>query len=186
MSDWVSIARIVKSRGIHGELAADLLTDFPERFESIRQVRVAGPKGAFQEVLENFWFHRGRVILKFEGLDRPHHAEHLVGGLVQVPEEDRIEPPEDTFFHDQLAGCRVLDSGRLIGTVARVVETAPLEAHLIVATAEGGEVIVPLVRRFVREVNLAAATIITELPPGLIELNQPAGRRAGKAPEKKH
>lgn len=179
MDDFVSVARIVKTRGIKGEVAADLLTDFPERFSSIREVRVTGPEGTFEAVVENFWFHQGRVILKFEGLDRPHQVAHMVGGLVQVPEEQRVELPEDTFFHDQLVGCRVMDAGEPIGKVVSVLETGPLEAGLMVEVVDGTEVIVPLRREFVHRVEVASRTIETRLPSGLLELNQGKGR-AGK------
>ena len=40
MPEFSSIARIIKSRGIRGEVAAELLTDFPERFSSLHQVRI--------------------------------------------------------------------------------------------------------------------------------------------------
>ncbi len=180
MAGFVSIARIVKTRGIRGELAAELLTDFPERFASTRQVRVETAEGAFQLELEAHWFHRGRVILKFEGLDRPHHAKHLVGGLVQVPEEERFQPPQDTFFHDQLIGCRVLDSGEFVGTVRQVLETGALEGHLILEAPGGGEVIVPLVRQFIRRVDLSSGIIETRLPQGLLDLNRPGRAPKGK------
>ncbi len=180
MGGFVSIARIVKTRGIRGELAADLLTDFPERFEDVRKVRVVTSEGVHEEVLERFWFHRGRVILRFEGLERPHHAEHLVGGLVQVPEAERVRPPSGTFFHDQLLGSRVLDAGRPVGTVIDVLETAPLEGHLIIETPQGEEAIVPLVRAFVERIDVRGGTIETRLPEGLLEVNRPAGSKRKK------
>ena len=74
MSAFVSIARIVKVRGLKGELAAELLTDFPERFEGLEQVRVEGSAGISQEVLESYRFHQGRVLLKFQGRDTPEAA----------------------------------------------------------------------------------------------------------------
>ena len=35
MEELIAIARIVKTRGIKGEVVAELLTDFPERFEGL-------------------------------------------------------------------------------------------------------------------------------------------------------
>ena len=33
--DLVAVAKVVKPRGIKGEVACELLTDFPERFEGL-------------------------------------------------------------------------------------------------------------------------------------------------------
>ena len=52
MEELVAIAKIVKTRGLKGELVADLLTDFPERFGEVDNVTAVGPDGAlwFTEV----------------------------------------------------------------------------------------------------------------------------------------
>ena len=38
MEELIAIARILKTRGIKGEVVAELLTDFPERFEGLTKV----------------------------------------------------------------------------------------------------------------------------------------------------
>lgn len=36
--ELVAVARVAKARGLRGEVAADLLTDFPERFEWLEEL----------------------------------------------------------------------------------------------------------------------------------------------------
>ena len=36
--DLIVVARIVKTRGLRGEVVADLLTDFPDRFEKLKSL----------------------------------------------------------------------------------------------------------------------------------------------------
>nr|MBA3601917.1 ribosome maturation factor RimM [Acidobacteriota bacterium] len=43
MKDLVAIAKLVKPRGLRGEIVADILTDFPERFENLGVVFVVKP-----------------------------------------------------------------------------------------------------------------------------------------------
>src|ERR1700754_2381006 len=87
----VVIARIVKARGIRGEVACDLETDFPERFATLARVPVWMPNEArLQLALEDHWFHKGRVILKFAGYDTMTAAEQLVGGRLVVSEADAL------------------------------------------------------------------------------------------------
>ena len=76
--DDVVIARIVKARGIKGEVACDILTDFPERFQSLHPVTVSLPgNGRLRLTIQNNWFHKGRVILKFEGYDTDRKSTRL-------------------------------------------------------------------------------------------------------------
>ena len=61
MEDLVAIARIAKPRGLKGELVADVLTDFPERFEGLAKVSGVLPDGTNRDLkIENFWFQSGR------------------------------------------------------------------------------------------------------------------------------
>ena len=43
--DLVAIAKLVKTRGLRGEIIADVLTDFPERFENLEKVFAVAPGG---------------------------------------------------------------------------------------------------------------------------------------------
>ena len=40
--ELVAVARAVKTRGLRGELVAELLTDFPERFERLDNLIAVG------------------------------------------------------------------------------------------------------------------------------------------------
>ena len=84
MTEFIAIALIVKARGIRGEVSAELLTDFPERFSSTNDVRVALPGAEYQEFIESARFHKGRVLLKFRGRERPEQVRELIGGEVQI------------------------------------------------------------------------------------------------------
>ena len=76
----VVIARIVKARGIRGEVACVLETDFPNRFSALEQITVWMPDGTRLRLkVEDCWFHNQRVILKFEGYDSMTAAQGLAG-----------------------------------------------------------------------------------------------------------
>src|SRR5688572_32783305 len=78
--DLVIVARAVKTRGLKGELVAELLTDFPDRFADISSLIAVSPEGARKSVeLESHWFQQGRVVLKFAGFDSIEDAQELVG-----------------------------------------------------------------------------------------------------------
>src|SRR6185503_17645765 len=98
-SDLVLIARAVKTHGLKGEVAAELLTDFPERFEDLDEVVLVSPGGEQKTVsIEEFWFQRDRVVLKIDGYDDVDAAKELIGYEFAVPESDRVELDTDEFY----------------------------------------------------------------------------------------
>lgn len=79
--DLVAIARLVRPRGLRGEVVADVLTDFPERFDDLKRVAIVYPNGEAAEIeIERFWFQKNRIVLKFADFDSIEAAETLRGG----------------------------------------------------------------------------------------------------------
>ena len=181
MEALVSIARIVKTRGIRGEVVADLLTDFPERFEGLGSLLLVAPGKHFQETLEAFWFHKHRIILKFADRDSPEDVAELIGCEIQIPIEERIDLPEDTYFDSELEGCEVFQGGRRLGRVSDLLKVGDSATNLVIVDSEDREFMVPFVHEFIRSVSIAQRRIDVELPPGLLEL---AAKRRGKSSSK--
>src|SRR5689334_19625799 len=108
MDDLVAIAKLARTRGLRGELVADILTDFPERFEDLEKVVAVLPDGERRDLkIEDFWFQKNRVVLKFENFDSIEAAQTLINSEICVPESQAVELEEDEFFDWQLAGCAV-------------------------------------------------------------------------------
>ena len=170
--DLVIVARAVKTRGLKGELVAELLTDFPDRFADISSLIAVDPKGIRKSVeLESHWFQQGRVVLKFAGYDSIETAKELVGFDFAVAEGDRVEL-EDGYFYDwQLEGCLVeSNDGVKIGTVKEVKRLGGEIDMLAVVDADGVSRLIPLVEEIVLEVDIAGRKIRIDPPPGLLEL----------------
>ncbi|HUV12913.1 MAG TPA: ribosome maturation factor RimM [Acidobacteriota bacterium] len=169
MDQFVSIARIIKTRGIRGEVAAEILSDFPERFSSLSRVYLSSGSQGKWEVLEQHWFHGQRVIFKFEGRNRPHEVEDLIGYEVQVPLSERVGLPEDSFFDSDLIGCRVFEDEKVLGTVTSVLKVSET-ATLVVLAADDTEFMIPLVKQFIREVSIDSKAVHVQLPSGMVDL----------------
>ena len=169
-SDLVVIARAVKTHGLKGEVVAELLTDFPERFEELDKVILVAPDGEQQDRnIEGFWFHKDRVVLKLAGYDDVDAAKELVGYEFAVPEADRVELEEDEFYDWELEGCTVKVGDESIGQVRSVLKTGGVEI-LVVSDANGIEKLVPLAAEIVVEIDPAAKTIVVDPPEGLLDL----------------
>jgi 16S rRNA processing protein RimM len=87
---FLAVARIVRPQGRRGEVAAEILTDFPERLARLRRAFLENPgKTPEAFLLEEVWPHKGRIILKFAGIDSLSQAEALRGRMVLIPREEK-------------------------------------------------------------------------------------------------
>ena len=173
----IAVARIVKTQGRRGEVAAEILTDFPRRFEQLRSVLLEGPEGSTESVeLEDAWLHKRQVILKFAGVDSISSAERLRGKHVLIPESQRVRLPAGTFYVWELEGCRVLrktESGdEEVGKITEVEPTGGA-ALLHVEKPEGRrrELLIPLAAEICKRIDTDAREIWIEPPEDLLELN---------------
>jgi len=175
---WVALARIVRTHGRHGEVAAEILTDFPQRLLAIENVSLADQdeKRRPARVLAcRLSPHRGRqAIFRFEGIESIDQAAQLVGHELQVPFSERLPLPLGQYYIADLVGCEVWESTERLGRV-RSVETfgknAPGTPVLAIETAQG-ELLVPLAEEICRKIDLDARQIAVVLPEGLRELNR--------------
>ncbi|MFP5264812.1 MAG: ribosome maturation factor RimM [Blastocatellia bacterium] len=167
----VVIARIVKARGIRGEVACSIETDFPERFESLEEATVWMPGGGRLSLrVEGHWFHKDRVILKFYGCDTMTAAKDLVGGRVVISEADALELEDDQFFEYDVIGAEVFTAdGRPVGHVVRVMRTGGTDL-LVIEGEDKRERLIPFADDICTEVDVAAKRITVSPPQGLLDL----------------
>jgi 16S rRNA processing protein RimM len=167
--DLVAIARIAKTRGLRGECVADILTDFPERFGETSDVIVSLPNGERLELkIEDARFQKGRVNLKFAGVNDIDAAEKLRGATVCVPEGEAIELEEGEFFDFELVGCRVETiDGQIIGTLREIMRTGGTE--ILVVSGESKEYLIPFAKTICTDVDIENKLIRVDPPEGLLD-----------------
>lgn len=168
--DLIVIARAVRTHGLKGEIVAELLTDFPERFEDVSELVVVAPSGERKlGQLEDYWFQKERVVLKLADYDDIDKAKELIGSDFAVMESERVPLEEDEYYDWELEGCTVKVGDESIGEVRSVMRTGGAEI-LVISDQAGKEQLVPLATPIVVEVNVAAKTIVIDPPEGLLEL----------------
>ena len=167
----IVIARIARAWGIRGEVTAEILTDFPERFGELSEVTLR--RGASQRVavLDGYRFHKGRVLLKFEGVDTMNDAMPLAGHDVVIPESDVFEITDDDVFYEfDLVGCSVeLAGGEVVGNVGSILHTGAGELLSIIRDGRT-DALVPFVDAICTEVDVDARRIVIDPPEGLLDL----------------
>jgi 16S rRNA processing protein RimM len=161
---------VLGPQGRRGDVAAELHTSFPERFAERRELSGLARDGSRRELqLEEHWFHKGMVILKFAGFESISDAERLAGMELQIPAEQRAELGAGEAYVSDLVGCEVVNRGSLVGLVADVQFGAG-EAPLLVVHRGEQEFLVPYAEAFLKSADLPGRRIDFELPEGLLEV----------------
>jgi 16S rRNA processing protein RimM len=172
----VTLARILRPRGLRGEVAAEILTDFPQRLPSLREVWLADGCSAPRRVgVQRCWLSTsrgGQAIFHFAGVETVESAERLRGCEVQIPLEHRVQLEPGNYYVGELIGCEVWEAGAgaAMGAVRDV--QFPGGVPLLAVDTSEGEVLVPLAAEFCVRVDIQAKRIDVALPDGLRDLNR--------------
>jgi 16S rRNA processing protein RimM len=161
-SDMVGVGRVVKPQGRKGEVLTEPHSD---RMAHLRHAYVPGPGGVAQElIITSSWPHKGRYVLKLEGIDSIDDAERYRGLELRIPEGEVPALPEGSYYHYQLVGLRVRDEdGCPLGVVETIWETGG-EAPVLVVKGAAGELLIPLAEAFVKRVDLDAGVLVGRVP----------------------
>ena len=175
-SQRITLARLLRPHGLRGEIAAEILTDFPERLTRLKTVFLWDGRGEPKQIsLVSCWISHsrgGQAIFRFSGVNSIEDAERFRGLEVQVPMADRVELPLGQYYISELIGCEIWEAGAsaplgLVRDVSRGAGTPLLEVDV-----DGAEVLIPLAAEICTRIDVTAHRIEVSLPEGLRDLNR--------------
>jgi 16S rRNA processing protein RimM len=172
----VTLARLLRPHGRRGEIAAEILTDFPERLTRLKEVLLWDGRNAPRTAeVRSCWISHsrgGQAIFHFAGVDSINDAERYRGLEVQLPIADRVALPASTYYISDLTGCEVWETGAAspLGVVRDVSRNTGTPV-LVVETADG-EVLIPLAAEICTRIDVKTRRIDVSLPEGLRDLNR--------------
>lgn len=171
--EFITLARVRKTQGRHGEVAVELHSDVPDRFKVGLKLFALGHDDSRRELqIEDLWPHKAHLVLKFAGVDSISDAEALLGCELQVPRSERAQLDPGWNYISDLVGCVVFDGGSEIGRIEDV-QFGTGEAPLLIVGAGGKRCEIPYAEAYLKSVNLEHKQIHMQLPEGMLELNAP-------------
>ena len=162
--DVITVGKIGRPRGLNGELYVSPNTDFLERFENLTEILIKGNEGWEIIKVVSSKIISGRPVLKFNRVDNPEEAARLTNKLIGVPKEQAFVLPDDTFYLFDLVGCKVYDfvSQEEYGEIFDV-EQYPANDIYHVKNLEGKIILVPAVKKYIKEVDINDKKIVIDL-----------------------
>jgi 16S rRNA processing protein RimM len=177
--EFITLARVVKTQGRRGEVAAEIHTDIPDRFSAgmavlaLPPTESASPEARRQLEVEQIWPHKGLLVLKFLGVDSISEAESLIGCELQVPSSQRAVLDPGWNYVSDLAGCTVFDHGLEIGRIADVQFGTGEASLLVIKNSAGQQFDIPFAQAYLEAMDLGRRQVRMNLPQGMLEINAP-------------
>jgi 16S rRNA processing protein RimM len=103
-----------------------------------------------------------RPIVRLEGVSSREDAQALRGQALRVALEQLPTLGDGEFWAHELVGCAVYGDGRALGRVSGLLVLPSCEA-LQVETNEGGEMLIPMVKDAILEVDVRGQRIDVDL-----------------------
>jgi 16S rRNA processing protein RimM len=173
--EFITLARVVKTQGRHGEVAVEVHSDVPDRFGEGMKLYALDRAGESRRKLEieSLWPHKQLLVLKFRGVDSLTDAETLRGAELQVPRAERATLEQGWNYVSDLVGCAVFDQGTQIGHIEDVQAGAGEAPLLIVASGAGTKLEIPFAEAYLEGVDVSRREVRMKLPQGMLEINAP-------------
>ncbi|TES83064.1 MAG: 16S rRNA processing protein RimM [Dehalococcoidia bacterium] len=164
--EYITIGQVLAPWGLEGKLKVEVITDFPHRLAPRSQFYVDRQP---MTIAGTSW-HKGKAIIKLEGIDSVEQAEKLRGKTLEIHHRQLETLPEGQYYHFQLIGLEVWTTeGKRLGKVIRVL-SAPSNDNYVVG-GEKGEILIPAIEDVVKSVDLESGRITIEAIEGLLDLN---------------
>ncbi|MGI6555462.1 MAG: ribosome maturation factor RimM [Bacillota bacterium] len=165
----IKIAKVINTHGVRGEVKAIPLSDFPERFNSLRTVFLEKGNGYTEYRVESIRWHKNELLIKFEGIENPEQAEMLKNKYLTVKVQDTVPLPEDSFYFFEIVDLDVVDvDGVKLGTVQDILQTGANDVY-VVQRDKGKELLIPALKKVVKQVDLEKGIMVVDIPPGLLD-----------------
>lgn len=167
--ELIAIGKITGHFGYKGEVKVTPLTDFPERFNRLEQVKVNKKGQIFTKQVESVKSNANGFLLKLSGIDSKETAQEFRGSLLQIEETEVYPLPEGYYYHFQLKGLQVYDNLRgLLGELTDVLETGANDVY-VVKSPRYKEILIPAIKEVILKVDLENKMMQVDLLPGIID-----------------
>lgn len=167
---YITIGTIVGVFGLSGEVKCFPLTDFPERFSRLGEVRIETKDGRDYPLrIKQVRLSPSFIFLLFEGVDSIEDAARLKGSLIKIPEEERVTLPPDHYYRYEMIGLDVyLEDRTMLGKVESILETGGNDVYLV--KNDTREYLIPALKHVVRKVDLVQREMTVYPMQGLLDL----------------
>jgi 16S rRNA processing protein RimM len=161
MDKEIIIGKIVAPHGVRGDIRILPLTEKPDLFLDLEYLLLEGGK---KLTVKNARFQKRMILVTTKEVTSMNEAELLRDKNIYIKAEDLPELEEDEFYVADLVGIPVYDlEGKQIGTFKDSLSTGSNDVYII-AVPGAKDILVPALKEYFKEINLAEKRIVVKLP----------------------
>jgi len=164
---FLVVGKVRRPHGVHGEVVAEIYTDFPERISPKKAIYL-GEKHV-KLVIASQRPHNEGLLLGFEGVITPEQAGRYRNQLLSIAASEVSALREGEYYFHELLDMHVVDvGGNPLGKLTEILETGANDVY-VVTDLTGRELLLPAIPEVVLEVDLNSKTMKVRLIPGLVD-----------------
>lgn len=167
--DMFRIGVITSTHGLKGEVKVFPTTDDPARFKKLKKCFIRTKSGDVPVEKKSCKFFKNMVILSFSEFNDINEIEKYKGCELYVTREDAVPLEEDEFYIADVIDAEVFeDNGKKLGTLVDVMQTGANDVF-VVKMANGKEVLLPVIKDCVLDINAEEKKIVVHMMNGLLD-----------------
>ena len=167
--EMLRVGIIANTHGIRGEVKVFPTTDDVNRFKKLKQVFLDTEKELIELQISSVKYFKNLVILKFKDIDDINQIEKYKGKDLLITRENAVPLGENEYFIYDIIGAEIVEeNGNEVGELKEVLTTGANDVY-VVKTLEGKEILLPVIRDCVKEINVEEKKVIVHLMAGLID-----------------
>ncbi|WP_136441943.1 ribosome maturation factor RimM [Pacificoceanicola onchidii] len=168
MTDLICVGAISGAFGVHGEVRLKSFTADPLAIADYVPLTREDGSGAFEiqitrEIKNGF-------AARMSGVRNKEEADALKGVRLFAPRDRLPQLPDDEFYHADLIGLSVFDTGGApLGQVKAVQNHGADDLLELIVPGQSSTVLLPFTQAAVPTVDLTAGRIVADPPEGLFD-----------------
>lgn len=167
----VAVGKIIGYQGLKGEVKVLPLTDYPQRFKSLKKVKLVLNKKITSVEVETGREQKKLWIIKFKNYDSLEEVQPLKESYIMIPREERMALPDDRYYIDDLIGLSVFTGDNKLGEVIDVLQTGGNDVFVVKPQDPSypRDILIPVLKDVIEEISLQGKKVKVILPEGLLD-----------------
>jgi len=166
VSDKVCVGAIAGAFGVRGDVRLKSFTSNPEDIGSYAPLETEDGTRSFTVKITRQI--KNGLAARLSGISTKEDADALRGTQLFVPRDRLPTLPDDEFYHADLMGLEVVDTGGApLGKVMAVINNGADDLLELRAPGQKQTVLLPFTKAVVPTVDLAQGRIVADPPEGL-------------------
>ena len=157
----VDIGKILRAHGVRGAVLVAIDSSVQDVLREGVTVQLIATATTVSTSVDSTAPHKTGLRVHFRGITDRSAAQQLTGATIRIEREFLPHTGSGEYYDFEIMGCEVVTpAGEPLGTVADIIVTGA--SDVFVVAGPSGEILVPVVRSAVLEIDLDGRRIVVE------------------------